>query len=112
MGYEIFFAVHFKKQLKLYRKKYRNIAKDVISALKKFDKKQAQFLGAQAYKIRVHSSDIAQGKSHAFRMIILALEIDNILAPIIIYFKGDKTNVDKEEILYHKNIIEKELGIL
>ena len=103
MKYEIFFAEHFKKQLESHRKKYRSIARDVIKVLEEFDKKQAQFLGAQTYKIRVRSSDMARGKSHAFRMVILVLEIENTLAPIIIYFKGDKANVGKEEILYHKD---------
>ncbi|OGY92492.1 MAG: hypothetical protein A3H70_04585 [Candidatus Komeilibacteria bacterium RIFCSPLOWO2_02_FULL_48_11] len=108
MDYEIFFAQHFKKQLESYRRKYRNIAKDVIDALKKFDKKQAQFLGAQAYKMRVRSSDIARGKSHAFRLIILVLEIENTLAPIVIYFKGDRDSISKEEILAHAENVRNE----
>jgi len=109
MDYEIFFAEHFKKQLKVYRKKYRNIAKDVIRALRGFDKKQAQFLGAQAYKMRVHSSDVARGKSHSFRLIILVLEIENTLAPIVIYFKGDRDSISKEEILVHAENVRNEV---
>lgn len=112
MAYKIYFAEHFKKQIKPYEKKYRNIHDDVVIALEAFDKRQAESLGGKTYKIRIRSSDIPRGKSNAFRMVISFIEIDGIIIPLVIYFKGDRDSVSQEEILYHKNIIEKELGIL
>ena len=115
MAYTYYLSDHFIKQLASYRKKYRHIIDDVENTLKSFDKQRAISLGSNVYKIRFRSSDIARGKSHAFRMVIYVVEVRSLISPLIIYFKGDKENIKKEEILYHKNIIEKiiekELGI-
>lgn len=109
MDYQIFFAEHFKKQLKPYVRKYRRLQKDIVSALEKFDKSREISLGSQTYKTRVKSSDISKGKSHAFRMIILVVEIDNIIAPVVIYFKGDRASISKKEIARHANIVNNEI---
>lgn len=112
MAYIYYLSDHFLRQLESYCKKYRHITDDVERSLKTFNKQQAISLGASTYKIRFKSSDIPRGKSHAFRVIIYVVEIRNMISPLVIYFKGDKANVNKEEILHHKNIVEKELGIL
>lgn len=109
MNYQIFFAEHFKKQLKSYAKKYRRLQEDVISALETFEKSSAAYLGSQTYKIRVRARDISKGKSHAFRMIILVVEIDNIIAPVVIYFKGDRASIEREEIARHAKIVREEI---
>lgn len=74
MVYKIYFAEYFKKQIKLYQKKYRNINNDVAMALEAFDKRQAESLGGKTYKMRVRSSDMARGKSSAFRIVISFIE--------------------------------------
>ncbi len=107
--YQYFIAEHFKKQLKTYLKKHRSLLDDVIETLKTFQKERAIPLGANTYKLRLASSDIPKGKSHAFRMVVLVLEIDNLIAPIAIYFKGNRTDISKREIMAHAEIIHQEI---
>ncbi|MDP3995068.1 MAG: hypothetical protein Q8P78_00450 [bacterium] len=109
MEYQIFFAEHFKKQLKPYLKKYRRLQEDIIHTLGMFNKSSAVYLGAQTYKIRVRASDISKGKSHAFRMIVLVVEIDDIIAPVVLYFKGDRASITKKEIALHAKIVDSEI---
>lgn len=116
MLYRYHFTDHFRKQVRKHSKKYRGLKQDIRDALTEFDKRRSEPLGASLYKVRVKSRDIPRGKSHAFRMIILAYEFKTFITPVVIYFKGDKANIDKEELFYHlaivKKELEKELGIL
>lgn len=107
--YRYLITEHFKKQLKTYLKKYRSLLDDVIGALKTFDKARAIPLGANTYKLLLASSDIAKGKSGAFRMIILVLEQDSIITPLTAYFKGDRADVSKREIMDHAEAIRREI---
>jgi len=104
---------HFKKQLKKLTKKYGNLPNDTITILTNFNKQSSVFLGNSIYKIRIKSSDINKGKSKGFRLIIFIIELEKIIYPILIYYKGDKENVSKREIKYHLectiNEIEKSL---
>ena len=101
---------YFKQQTKLYFKKHKNLIDDVISLLENFDKKNSISLGANTYKIRLKSSNINKGKSASFRLIVLILEINNIISPVALYFKGDKENISKKEIRYHAKLIIKEIN--
>lgn len=107
--YQIVILPHFHRQLKLYSKKYYNLKDDLISTLRKFDKRQSIPLGGGVYKIRLKSSDLPRGKSNSFRLIILLAETDKLLAPVAIYFKGRKANITKKELNQHLEIILYEL---
>lgn len=109
MNYQYHFGNHFKKQIKPYIKKYRSLWGDICYALRVFDPRLAVRLKNGIYKIRVKSRDIPKGKNHAFRMIVLLVEVDNILAPLTIYFKGDQENISGKEIAHHVMIIEQEI---
>ena len=93
----------------MYLKKYRSLFEDAQKALLDFDPTHSISLGHRAYKIRVKSSDLNRGKSHGFRLIIFVLEIDEYITPLTIYFKGDKADISKEEILYHTLVVQQEL---
>lgn len=80
--------------------------------LENFDKRQHQFLGNNTYKIRLKSSDIPRGKSKTFRLIVYVLEVDKLILPLAIYFKGVKTKISQREINYHLAIIIQELDAL
>ena len=84
----ILISNHFKKQIKPYAKKYANLLDNTINALKTFDKNNAIHLGHHVYKIRLKSSDLRKGKSGGFRLIILLVETDNLITPVVLYFKG------------------------
>ncbi len=103
---------HFKKQIKIYLKKYRSLFRDTLEALKQFDPNNSISLGHRTYKIRVKSSDLKRGKSHGFRLIIFILEIDEMITPLVIYFKGDQADITKKKILYHTAFVEQELNQL
>ena len=100
---------HFKKQLKPLLKKYRSLKGDIIRELYEFDRRRAISLGHGTYKVRVSSSDLRKGKSGGFRVIVLVIEIDTLITPLTIYFKGDREDISKEEIMFHAAIIQKEI---
>ena len=79
---------HFKKQLKPLVKKFRHLPEDIENTLTNFDASQSIALGNYTYKLRLKSSDLPRGKSKSFRLIVILVEQDKILAPIAIYFKG------------------------
>jgi len=100
---------HFKRQLKPLFKKFPSLKDDLIRELLSFDQRRAISLGHGTYKIRVSCKDLRKGKSGGFRVIILVIEIDILIAPLAIYFKGEREGISKEEILFHAAIIQKEI---
>ena len=96
--YQIIISSHFRKQLKSYAKKYRHLKNEVITVLENFNKRQNVHLGNNVYKIRLKTKDIPKGKNKSFRLIILIIEIEKFIAPIVLYFKGNQENISKKEI--------------
>lgn len=109
--YQVLFLPHFRNQLKNYLKKYRQLKTDVLDELENFDKRKYVCLGNNAYKIRLKSSDIPRGKSKSFRLILLVEEIDSIIVPVTLYFKGEREDISLKEINRHLNIIWFELKL-
>ncbi len=101
---------YFKKQIKSHLKKHKNLLNDTINLLTKFDKNTAVHIGHHVYKIRLKSSNLKRGKRNSFRLIILLIEVDNLITPITLYFKGDKENISKKEITLHEKIIIHEIN--
>lgn len=102
---------HFAKQLKGFSKKYRNISKDVSQTLHGFSKESAQYLGAKLFKVRVRSSDTTKGKSGGFRLIILCVEVDDMIIPVVVYQKSLLENITERELEYHLARVRGELVI-
>jgi len=90
-------------------KKYPSLKGGVLVALKEFEKKQGVHLGRGVYKIRVRTADLNKGKSGSFRLFVLVIEVDDILIPIAIYFKGDQADMNLKELNDHLDIIRFEL---
>jgi len=103
--YKFIILPHFLRQLKPLAKKYRHLKGAVIRALESFDKRKGAFLGHNVYKIRIRSSDIPRGKNKSFRLIVFVVERENCIAPIAIYFKGDRADISPKEINGHLEII-------
>ncbi len=99
--YQAYLADHFLRQLKFYLKKYRNLEKDLVKALHEFNSEIADRLGQKLYKVRLKSSDVPRGKNKSFRLIIFIAEINFLVVPITLYFKGDRQNISEKEIEYH-----------
>lgn len=103
--YRLVILPHFKRQAKPYTKKYRHLKEALLDALERFRPDQQTALGNGVYKVRLHSKDIAKGKSKSFRLIVYVVEVDKLLVPITIYFKGDQSTISKKEINAHMEII-------
>lgn len=107
--YEYYISQHFKKCLKPYLKKYRSLLDDIIDTLSAFDKQTSIALGSNTYKLRIASRDLPKGKSHAFRMIVLIVECDNLITPVIFYAKSDRASISSSEIELHAAAIMEEI---
>lgn len=96
---------HFKKQLKRLLKKYPRLQNSLIETLETFQKQNEVHLGRNIYKVRLQSKDISRGKNKSFRLIVLLIEIEGLLVPVTVYFKGDKANISKQELNDHLETI-------
>ena len=92
---------YFAHQLKRYSKKYRSLKDDLIVFLECFDARQHQSLGRGLYKARLRVRSIARGKNASFRIIILLVQHQSIIVPIVLYFKGDREDITEKEINNH-----------
>lgn len=96
---------HFHRQLKRYTKKYRHLKEAVIESIENFRKDSSPHIGNNIYKLRLRTKDIPRGKSKSFRLLLLVIEEENYLVPLVIYFKGDKEDLTKKEINEHLEMI-------
>lgn len=103
--YQFYISNHFKKQLKPFLKKHKDLKEEIIRALKHFTKKSGRSFGAGTYKLRISPVSLNKGKSHGFRVIVLLLSSDDLLTPLTVYFKGDNISITKQEIMEHARII-------
>ena len=97
----ILIARHFKRQLKVHLKKYRSIVDDLADLLDGFDKRHHADLGRGLYKARLKSGDVPRGKNKSFRVVVFVVEVEKLLAPVAIYFKGDRNDMSKKELNDH-----------
>ena len=107
--YRYYLSDHFKRQIKPYVKKYPSFIGDVIRTLRAFDKRRSIPLGAETYKIRMSVTGLSKGKSGAMRIIVLLVEVEDIIAPLFLYFKGDRESLSKQEVIYHAQAVQREL---
>ena|SRR3989338_8913976 len=103
--YQVYLADHFLRQVKRYLRKYRSLNDDLIETLHCFTPDSAQYLGRKLYKVRLRSKDIPKGKNKSFRLILFVFEIKSTLVPVVLYFKGDRSDILAKEIEYHLEMI-------
>ena len=96
--YRVIILPYFRRQLKRYVKKYRDIKGSVIDSLKDFRKSKFTRIGGSVYKIRLKVKGLPRGKNKSFRLVVLVIEIEKFVVPVAIYFKGDKETLTKKEI--------------
>lgn len=107
--YQILITEHFKKELKPLVKKFRHLKEDILIELKNFSPETATHLAHNLYKLRIRCTDLPKGKSGSFRVIILLVEVESILVPVTLFFKGDRGNIGVKELEYHLSKIKLEL---
>lgn len=92
---------YFKRQLKPLVKKHRDLKDAVINTLHTFHPDHHDHLGDDVYKVRLSAKSLHRGKSNAFRLILLVVDVDDLLVPVTIYFKGDRETVSQKEMNDH-----------
>ena len=107
--YQPVYTDHFKKRLKKMRKKYPQLKRSIIALVDNFVKNQSISLGGNTYKLRFSTPDIQKGKNKSFRLVILLLEIENLIVPLTVYFKGDTDDISPQEIELHVEAVLSEL---
>jgi hypothetical protein len=95
---QVILTSYFLKQSKSLFKKYRHLKAELIEALNNFIPDSSICLGHQLYKVRLQSYDLPKGKSKSFRLIVFLFQHNQVITPIYLYFKGNKININRQEI--------------
>lgn len=104
--YQTIILPYFRRQLKPFVKKHRDLKTSVVEILSDFNAHQHDSLGSGIYKVRLKTSSLSRGKSKSFRLIVLVMEVENQLIPITVYAKSDTGSISKKEINIHlQNIL-------
>lgn len=108
MLYQVIPTPRFQKDVKDYRKRFRNITKDLDKLIGKLalgelvgDKvKNVNVSDEQGntFKVRVANSDTHSGKSNGYRVIYYAVKEDGKIFLLTVYYKKDRENITSKEI--------------
>ena len=98
--YEIVTTPSFEKSLDKLSKRFKKIYNDLEVLEEELIKNPnlGQSLGKNVYKIRLKNSDINKGKSKGYRVITYIIDDDKNIFLLEIYFKGDKSDINENEI--------------
>ena len=106
MNYKVIPTPEFIKNLKILKKKYKNIKSDVLKLANELEKNPTMGveLGKNIFKIRVKNSDNNRGKSAGYRTITYSLNEKREVFLVTIYSKSEKENILGSEL---RELIEK-----
>ena len=108
MVYTVIPTKSFKKDIKQYKRKYRNIVNDLNPVIKQLE--AGELLGRQipnikmtdddnnVIKVRVANADIPCGERGGYRLIYYAIKSDGTIYLLTVYCKRDKENISNKEI--------------
>lgn len=108
MLYKIVPTPKFQKDVKEYRKRFKNITKDLDKIIGKLalgdligDKVpnvNIKELDEEIKKVRVINTDTNKGKSNGYRLIYYVVKNDGTIFLLTVYYKKDKENITPKEI--------------
>ncbi|KXB09059.1 hypothetical protein AKJ60_01090 [candidate division MSBL1 archaeon SCGC-AAA385M11] len=103
MSYDVYLTKTLQKSVKLLKKKFPNVKKDLFHIIKNLEEDPGignpiPGWNKEIWKVRCASTDIKRGKSGAFRTIYLWKSRHSKVYLLFTYFKGDKTDISKNEI--------------
>ena len=98
---QIFFSVHFKRQLKKLDKKYKHVVDDFLNVIGSFNPAREISIGRSIYRIRIPSTDMNKGKSGGFRSYVYVYVKKEMLLPLCIYPKSEIEGITESELKYH-----------
>jgi mRNA-degrading endonuclease RelE of RelBE toxin-antitoxin system len=115
MSYEAYLTETFQKSIKFLKKKYPRIKDDITGTIHNLEEDPTigdpiHGWNNEIWKVRTASSDIKKGKRGGFRSIYFWKSGDKIIYLLLVYFKGDKSDVSKIEIEDILIKLNKELG--
>lgn len=108
MGYTVVPTNKFKRDVRHYKKKYKNIAEDVDKVVKELEK--GNLLGTpipniemsddsnNIIKVRAANSDIPCGERGGYRIIYYAVKSDGTIYLLSVYSKREQENITNKEI--------------
>ncbi len=80
---------------------------DIGLNLENFSPESSTKIRYGLYKIRFSPSALSKGKSKSFRLIIYVYYFEDLITPVIAYYKDDIVNLSIKEITIHlKKVIE------
>ncbi len=107
MTYRFVITKHFKRQVRRLNKKDRSVKDQLIEGLKSFAKERAVHMGRGVYKMRLGRAN--QGKSGGYRVYLLVVETEGILAPFCIYAKNEWETIPLGILADHLESVQAEL---
>jgi mRNA-degrading endonuclease RelE of RelBE toxin-antitoxin system len=108
LEYNIVPTRQFEKDIKQYRKKFRDVADDVNEIVEELEK--GNLIGDvipnlemkdnnnNVVKVRIANSNTNSGKSNGYRLIYYAEKSDGTIYLLTIYYKKEKANITNKEI--------------
>ena len=105
--YRVIITDYFSHQFKKLAKKDAKLIANLREALRNFSKHKAIFIGSKVYKIRIVGQ--GKGKSGGYRVYLLLLEINGVIAPVHIYSKNSTNTLTIKEITYSLQRTKEEL---
>ncbi len=104
----------FKRNVKKLGKKFSNIKEDIQGILSQLEEKAPlgyaiPLINAPVYKVRVRNTNIPKGKSSGYRLIYKFDEENKLVAPLLLYFKSEKSSASRKEIETALESLEKSL---
>ena len=106
--YSIIATKQFDKDIKTYKRKFKNVQEDVNEIVKEL--KEGNLVGDivpnikmkddnnNVIKVRVANSDAHVGKSNGYRLIYYAEKSNGTVYLLTIYYKKEKNNISNKEI--------------
>ena len=103
MSYEVHLTETFQKSIKALKKKYPRVKNDLLDEIKALEKDPLKGdptpgWSKEIWKARAASSDVKKGKRGGFRLIYFWKAGETKVYLLVVYFKGEKTDITKKEI--------------
>lgn len=108
MLYKIVPTPKFQNDIKHYRKRFKNVTKDLDKIIGKLatgeligdnvPKVKIKEIDEEIRKVRVINTDSNKGKSNGYRLIYYVVKKDGTIFLLTVYYKKDKENITPDEI--------------
>jgi len=115
MTYNIQITETFQRSVKALRKKFPHIKDDLLDEIKVLEQNPSAGdpipgWNKEVWKVRVASSDVKKGKRGGYRLIYLWKAGETTISLLVTYFKGEKTEITKNEIESLLKKLHQEIG--